>query len=295
MGTNLDEIRIVRIEEVVQETPTVRTLIFKDPQSSVAAPGQFLMVWIPGVEELPMSVMVAEEQNYAAVTIRKHGLGSSAMFNKRVGEVLGIRGPYGNEFKIKLSEASDKISKKRNQKSKVKSRKAGSESRVLLVGGGTGLVPLLRLATSLNSARIDTTVIIGAKTREEVFFEKLATGLLRDTKHRVLVTTEDGSYGTKGFPTDLMKELVISNFACIYTCGPELMMKKVFDIASEANLHVQCSLERYMKCGIGICCSCCIADRLVCKDGTVFDEHQLSLMPEFGTGYRDKSGRNTMY
>jgi dihydroorotate dehydrogenase electron transfer subunit len=84
-------------------------------------------------------------------------------------------------------------------------------------------------------------------------------------------------------------------FDTVYTCGPELMMKKVFDIGSANALSVQASLERYMKCGIGICASCCIGDRLVCKDGTVFNEKQLSVMAEFGKIYRDKSGRRFEY
>jgi dihydroorotate dehydrogenase electron transfer subunit len=73
------------------------------------------------------------------------------------------------------------------------------------------------------------------------------------------------------------------------------MMRKVFDIGSANALSVQASLERYMKCGIGICASCCIGDRLVCKDGTVFNEKQLSIMTEFGKTYRDKSGRKFEY
>jgi dihydroorotate dehydrogenase electron transfer subunit len=73
------------------------------------------------------------------------------------------------------------------------------------------------------------------------------------------------------------------------------MMRKVFDIGSANALPVQASLERYMKCGIGICASCCIGDRLVCKDGTVFNEKELSLLTEFGKTYRDKSGRKCEY
>ena len=66
-------------------------------------------------------------------------------------------------------------------------------------------------------------------------------------------------------------------FDNVYTCGPELMMKKVFDIASSYSLPVQARLERYMKCGIGICGSCCIGEHLVCKDGTIFNEKELDI------------------
>jgi dihydroorotate dehydrogenase electron transfer subunit len=270
---NIEVIRTVVIEQIIDETPTVRTLVFKDKLSSEAKPGQFLMVWIPGTEELPMSVMVSNKKNHAAITIRKQGFGSTVLFNKRVSEILGLRGPYGNQFKIS-----------KNMK------------KVLLVGGGTGLVPLLRLAMSLNEAKIDSTMTIGARSKEEVFFESQADKFLAKTKHKVIVATEDGSYGFKGYVTDAMVQIVNNEkFDTVYTCGPELMMKKVFDIASANSLPVQASLERYMKCGIGICASCCIGDQLVCKDGTVFNQEELSVMEEFGKIYRDKSGRKSLY
>lgn len=268
MHINIDRIRTVVIERIIEETPTVKTFIFKDNISSKARPGQFLMVWIPRAEELPMSVMVSEK-GYAAVTIRKLGFGSTALYNKGIGEILGIRGPYGNQFKI------DTDTKK-----------------VLLVGGGTGLVPLLRLTTMLNELKIDTTVIIGARSKEEVFFEKQANDFLDKTKHKVIISTEDGSYGVKGYATDVMSHIVNrEKFDTVYTCGPELMIKKIFDIGLRNSLSIQVSLERYMKCGVGMCASCCIGDQLVCRDGTVFNEMQLSDMIEFGLMYRDKSGR----
>lgn len=268
MHINIDRIRTVVIERIIEETPTVKTFIFKDNISSKARPGQFLMVWIPRAEELPMSVMVSEK-DYAAVTIRKLGFGSTALYNKGIGEILGIRGPYGNQFKI------------------------GTDTKkVLLVGGGTGLVPLLRLTTKLNELKIDTTVIIGARSKEEVFFEKQANDFLDKTKHKVIISTEDGSYGVKGYATDVMSLIVNrEKFDTVYTCGPELMIKKIFDIGLRNSLSIQVSLERYMKCGVGMCASCCIGDQLVCRDGTVFNEMQLSAMIEFGLMYRDKSGR----
>jgi dihydroorotate dehydrogenase electron transfer subunit len=273
LPTDMDRLRTVIIEQVIEETPTVKTFIFKDKISSKAKPGQFLMIWIPRIEELPMSVMVCDRKDYAAITIRKIGFGSTALFEKRVGEVLGVRGPYGNQFKI-----------------------GKSTKKALLIGGGTGLVPLLRLTTILNEAKVNTTIIIGARSKQEVFFEKKANDLLDKTKHKVIISTEDGSCGIKGKATDAMSLIIRKEkFDAVYTCGPELMMRKVFDIGSANALSIQASLERYMKCGIGICASCCIGDRLVCKDGTVFNEKQLAVMTEFGKTYRDKSGRKLEY
>jgi dihydroorotate dehydrogenase electron transfer subunit len=187
--------------------------------------------------------------------------------------MLGIRGPYGNKFKI-----------------------APNARTVLLVGGGTGLVPLIRLAKKLNEMRICCTLIIGASSKREVFFENTADAVLSDTKHKIIVSTENGDYGIKGNATDAMAQVLKEEtFDSVYTCGPELMMKKVLDIASAYSLPIQASLERHMKCGIGICASCCIEDKLVCKDGTVFCEKQLSKLNEFGMFYRDKTGRKIVY
>ena len=102
---------IVTIEKVIDETPTVKTLIFSDNIMPNVLPGQFAMVWIPGINELPMSVMISKESGKAAFTVRKHGLASTGLFNIKVGGKIGIRGPYGNAFDIK-------------------------EGKLLLVGGG---------------------------------------------------------------------------------------------------------------------------------------------------------------
>jgi dihydroorotate dehydrogenase electron transfer subunit len=274
LPTNIDRLRTRFIEYIINETPTVRTLIFRDKQAARAKPGQFLMVWIPGKEELPMSAMVVQgKEDYAAVTIRKYGFGSTSLYEKETGEYLGVRGPYGNEFKI-------------NKNSK----------NVLLIGGGTGLVPLMRLLRELNNAKIACTFLIGAKSQEEVFFENTAETFLDRVDHKVIVSTDDGSYGRKGYTTDIMTGLIkTETFDAVYTCGPEIMMKKVLDIASARSIPVQASVERHMKCGIGICASCCMADQLVCKDGTIFEGNQLQSVVEFGVSYRDKAGRRMKF
>ena len=141
----------------------------------------------------------------------------------------------------------------------------------MLVGGGTGLVPLLRLITFCNPSH-DITLLIGSKTKEEVFFEDLANKILEKNNHQVIVVTEDGTYGKKGFVTDVLEELIgESNFDAVYTCGPELMMYKTVNLARANKMFVQARLERMMKCGIEICGSCCIKEELECRDGTGFD------------------------
>ena len=265
MQRNSNHPTICKIEKVIDETPTVRTLVFSDEPFSKVLPGQFAMVWVPGVNELPMSIMISKEKGKAAFTIRKYGEASTALYNCKVGDSIGIRGPYGNSFSIK-------------------------DGKLLLVGGGTGLVPLMRLLSFLKPTH-NVTLLIGAKTKEEVFFEKLANELLDKINHKVVVVTEDGTYGETGMVTDVFEKLITdSKYDAVYTCGPELMMSKVVHIANSKNIYSEASLERMMKCGVGICGSCCVNEFLVCKDGTIFDGDQLGSMSEFGNLHRNKSG-----
>ncbi|GKS62004.1 dihydroorotate dehydrogenase [Candidatus Nitrosocosmicus sp.] len=266
--------RIVNIADVKIETATVKTITFKDKLSSEAKPGQFLMVWIPRKEEIPLSVMVSDLLHHAAITIRKNGLASTSLFNKKVGDKIGIRGPYGNSFSVRETNKN-----------------------IVLLGGGTGLVPLVRLLKKLSKLELIITVIIGARTKHELFFIDLASNMLKEKTHNLFISTEDGTMGSKGYPTDVLHDLIKNNYPIdfVYTCGPELMMKKTFDLASAKKIPIEASIERYMKCGIGLCSSCSINDKLVCVDGTVFDSLQLSKLTEFGRCYRDKAGILTNY
>ena len=253
------------IEKVVDETPTVRTIYFHDPVLANVLPGQFAMVWIPGVNELPMSVMISENDEKSGFTVRKRGESSTALYNLQVGQQIGVRGPYGNSFDIKDGE-------------------------ILLIGGGTGLVPLMRLIKfSKDTNKI--TLLMGSQTKEEVFFEDMAKNSWLYNDLNCISVTEDGSYGEKGYVTDVLEKLLKENkYDAIYTCGPELMMYKVVKLANEKGIFVQASLERMMKCGVGICGSCCVSQDLVCRDGTVFDGQYLAKNSEFGHLQRTKSG-----
>jgi dihydroorotate dehydrogenase electron transfer subunit len=209
--------------------------------------------------------MISQESGKAAFTVRKHGPASTGLFNVKVGQQIGVRGPYGNSFDLK-------------------------QGKLLLVGGGTGLVPMMRLLTYIQP-NDDVTVLIGAKSKDEVFFEDMANNLLKNNPHRVIVTTDDGTYGEKGFVTNMVEKLVNENrFDGVYTCGPEIMMYKTVQLAHSKGLFVQASLERMMKCGVGICGSCCVGEDLVCKDGTVFDGDHLISNKEFGRFHRNKAG-----
>lgn len=227
-------------------------------------PGQFAMVWVPGVGELPMSVMVAEGDR-AAFTVRKHGVTSTGLHGLGPGDRIGVRGPFGNSFDVRAG-------------------------RLLLAGGGTGLVPLMRLMSRL-PPDTSVTMIMGARTREEVFFEDVSEGLLRGIPHEVIVCTDDGSYGRRGLVTDAVADALSKDaFDAVYSCGPELMMHGVMKLSRDAGVFAQASVERMMKCGTGICGSCCMGGELACVDGTVFEASRLLGNPEFGVCHRNKAG-----
>lgn len=242
----------VKIEEIKQETPSIKTFFF-DHEFSFG-PGQFVMVWVPGVDEIPMALSSAD-----SITVQKVGDATTAMFDLSPGASLGIRGPFGNGFT--------------------------KGEKMLAIAGGVGAAPLLPLAKS----DCVMTMLLGARTETELLFVDQL-----DESTDVLIATDDGSLGQHGFVTDLMADLNLAAYDRIAVCGPEPMMRAVLakvDGSGYAS-KTEFSLHRYMKCGVGVCGSCCIdPDGLrVCRDGPVFSGEQLK-KTEFGHYSRDASGR----
>jgi len=261
-----NQLRTTRILNVEAESPTVKTFTFKDRQCAEAKPGQFLMLWIPGVDEIPLSVLDASEDGTVSVAVKKVGEATQALHSKKTGEIVGLRGPFGNSFTL-------------------------NEGRILMVGGGTGTAPLLFLTKKLASKATRLVFVIGAKTREELLFvEKLEEMC---SKGNVVATTEDGSYGIKCLATKPLETLLAKErFDMTYTCGPEQMMRKVFDLAEKHGIALEASLERLMRCAIGLCGSCVLGKYRVCRDGPVFTASQLrEVRSEFGISKRDFDGR----
>ena len=245
--------RIHAIEAVEGNTSLHSTFFFSDEPCSHARPGQFVMVWIPGVDEIPMSLShVAERQ---AVTVEAKGEATRALHEMHEGDKIGIRGPYGQGFTLQGSSH-------------------------LFVAGGTGAAPLLPLIRQSSHA----TVLLGAQTADRLLFpDEIAESA------DLYVATDDGSRGHHGYVTDLLDE--IGQHDAVYTCGPEPMMKKVLDWSQEQGVEMQASLERYMKCGIGLCDACAIDGYHVCRDGPVFTGEVLATLDDFGRRKRAPSGR----
>jgi len=260
--------RVVPILEAVDETPSTRSLSFRDNLTAAAGPGQFGMVWAPGVDEVPMSLLPRGEDDVVTITVKERGRGTAALLRKKVGGLIGIRGPYGRGFTC-----------------------AGVK-RVLIIAGGTGAIPLLALLRRLVSTRAECSFILGAHTGQELLFKNEIELLSKGTGGIVSIMTDDGSAGTKGLATDEAARVLRSRrFDRIYTCGPEVMMKKVVGLAAEARTSAEAGLERIFKCGSGICGSCSIGPYLACKDGPVFSSEILKGLPEFGKSTRNACGQ----
>jgi dihydroorotate dehydrogenase electron transfer subunit len=258
--------RTARILNVKTESPTVKTFTFKDKQCAKAKSGQFLMLWIPKVDEIPLSILDAEKDGTVAVAVKKVGEATNALHSKKVGEIIGIRGPFGNNFTLK-------------------------KGKILMVGGGTGIVPLLFLAKQLKSKVKGLVFVIGAKNKEELLFIDKLEDIC--SKGNVVATTEDGSYGLKSLVTTPLETLLKEErFDMIYACGPEQMVRKVFDLAEKHETALEASLERLMRCAIGLCGSCVVGKYHVCRDGPIFTAEQLrEVKSEFGISKRDFDGK----
>ena len=265
--TAANRLRVVKIEDIQQETPTVKSFTFKDGLLSKAKSGQFIMVWIPDVDEVPMSLS-SIGPHACSISVKKVGEATKVLHQRKIGDHIGLRGPFGNGFRI-------------------------VGGKVMVVGGGTGTTALMPLVKSLVEESVEVVFLLGAKTGNELVFRDRIQSLLLKKKGRVDVATEDGSCGSKGIITDLAeKYLNNEEFDMIYTCGPERMMYKLLLLSERFQTPLQASLERLMHCAIGICGTCVVGKFRVCRDGPVFMGEQLSeVKEEFGHFKRAFDGR----
>jgi dihydroorotate dehydrogenase electron transfer subunit len=256
------------IKRIETNTPSIKTFFMKIPLiAQQGNPGQFVMIWT-FEDEIPMSLSYIDpKKELIGITVKKLGSSTELMHSMTEDSLIGVRGPYGNGFKI-------------------------IGTRILIVGGGVGMACLFPLILQIAEAQNPVTVLIGALTKDELLFEKQFQKYTANENFHLALATDDGSTGFHGLVTELMVEtLEKETFDQIYACGPELMMKKAFNIAESHNIAFQASLERYMKCGIGLCGSCCVNEQIVCKDGPIFESKVLRTMNEFGHSKRDPSGR----
>ncbi|MHA1167916.1 MAG: iron-sulfur cluster-binding protein, partial [Candidatus Hodarchaeales archaeon] len=213
-------------------------------------------------------------------TICSAGSTTEAMINCKIGDLIGLRGPFGNGFTLRQD--------KKNR---------------MIVAGGMGIAPLRFLIEFMlkrgNKQRI--LLIHGAKTADELYYREELSSLPVE----VLYCTDDGSYGHHGFPTALMEKVMKEKGFkpeewFIYSCGPEIMLKNVLSRCEDHALETctEISLaDRHIRCGFGICGSCFIDDSGIslCRDGPVFNGELLLKTADFGKYSRKSDGTKDLF
>ena len=219
----------------------------------ISAPGQFVHIRIDkALDPLlrrPISISSFNRLNAQFTMIyRREGKGTSLLAEKKEGMLLDILGPLGNGFPVNEVNVGE---------------------TALLVGGGIGVPPLYELSKQLKAKGVKVIHVLGFQTESAVFYEKefLNNG-------ETFITTVDGSYGKKGFVTDVINQL---DYDCLYTCGPTPMLKAIEKEYSHKKVFL--SLEERMGCGVGACFACVcktsnelddVSYKKVCSDGPVF-------------------------
>jgi dihydroorotate dehydrogenase electron transfer subunit len=244
MKTSLPQ--VARIVSVEDESPQQRTFVLD--QRLEAEPGQFVMAWLPCVDEKPFSLVHGDP---VTLIVARVGPFTAALHGLGAGERLWLRGPFGRPFTLPEAPLAST---------------PNAQCPILLVGGGCGVAPLYFLAERARAKGWSVSVVIGARTAADILF----VGRFESLGVQVVVTTDDGSLGRKGLATEAATELLASaEYEAMHACGPEPMLDAVERLALRHKLPAQLSYERYMRCGFGVCGSCARAGWLVCSDGPV--------------------------
>ena len=217
-------------------------MILSGDTSDIKKAGQFINIKLEGYFlRRPISVCDFDKQT-VTIIYKVVGNGTETMSKMQSGQKLDVLTGLGNGFDTSKSGDSP-----------------------VLIGGGVGVPPMYRLCKNLISEGKQVKVILGFNTENEIFYEEKFKNLGAD----VYVTTADGSYGTKGFVTNVLKDLDYSYF---YTCGPALMFRTIESIAKTSG---QYSFEERMGCGFGACMGCSCKTKYknirICKDGPVLE------------------------
>lgn len=228
-------------------TDTVLKMVLAGDTSAITASGQFVNIKLDGFFlRRPISVCDYNEKNLT-ILYKVVGKGTQYLSTLAAGKQLDILTGLGNGYDT-----------------------SKSGMRPLLIGGGVGVPPMYRLAKNLLEEDKKPEVILGFNTKAEAFYvdEFRALGV------PVHVATADGSLGTKGFVTDVVKTL--KDYTYFYTCGPEPMLKALSDVTETSG---QLSFEERMGCGFGACmgCSCetKYGNKRICKDGPVLEKEEI--------------------
>lgn len=298
------------IKEVITESERVKTFVIDG--DFPGEPGQFAMVWIPGFDEKPFGIIRKDKTGFM-ISVAKVGASTQALHMMEPGDLLGFRGPYGSTFTLP------------------------EEGSIALVAGGYGMVPLSFLAQEARKKDLDVHLFIGARNKQELLFKPwmeeigvnvhtstddgsegykgFNTDLFREfvEKHppfderrsppskgkQVISNSSDAVAMIENLPSEgsTPKAGGMSPFSRVYTVGPEIMEMKVAQTCWENNIPFEVSLERFMKCGFGICGQCSVDPTgwRMCVEGPVIDGERLKQIEEFGKYHRTASGKVEKY
>lgn len=258
------------INDIVVQNDLVRTfsIAFADEiynTNFTFQPGQFIMLSVPHCGEAPISISSSPTRSgQFSLTIRKIGKLTSAVFELKTGDMIGIRGPYGRPFPMEDLAGSN----------------------LIFTAGGIGLAPLRSVIEYCIDKRDDyrdITVLYGCKTPGEFCFKDE----LQDWEYEGLIKTHltvdavcDEWNGCVGLVTTLLDRIHISDEKTkALLCGPGVMIRFVIERLIQMGLKkddIITTLERHMKCGVGICGHCHHEDKMICTDGPVFIGSELS-------------------
>jgi NAD(P)H-flavin reductase len=255
------------VGQVVKETPDTFTLSLEPSNASNGnrfQPGQFSMLWTFGVGELPISISGDPfKGDRLLYTVRSVGQATHALVSRKVGESVGVRGPFGTGWPADKAKGRD----------------------VIVVAGGIGLAPLRPLIYQVQHNRKmygRLVILYGARSPRELLYRKELALWARQPDTQMLVTVDYGGLswrGHVGVVTSLFKYARLqSERSVAMVCGPEVMMRfATRDLEAQglspADIYV--SMERNMKCAVGFCGHCQYGPHFVCKDGPVFRYEQI--------------------
>lgn len=239
--------KIENVERIC-EGARIYSLTAKLPQcAGQARPGHILQISCGDDTTLRRPISICDT---AGDTVRicfdVRGKGTEWLSARKAGDMIDAMGLYGNTFDIE-----------------------DTSKRALVVGGGIGIYPLHFLAKRYGG---NVTAVLGFRNKSLVTMENE----FRASCGRLEITTDDGSYGTKGYAIDTVRRILDEgNIDIIYTCGPTVMMRGIVEEAIERGIRCQVSLEERMGCGVGAClaCACSVGGKIkrVCMDGPVFE------------------------
>jgi NAD(P)H-flavin reductase len=247
------------VRERVRETADTWTLTLEalDGRGPAIGPGQFVMVYVFGVGEVPISVSGAPDRvGPVVLTVRAVGAVTAAICATEPGAVLGLRGPFGTSWPIAESRAAD----------------------VVVVAGGIGLAPLRPVVLHALEHRAtfgEVLVLYGARTPDDLLYTSELERWRSDASVEITVdAAEIGWHGRVGVvPRLLPRASFAPERAVAFVCGPEIMMRFTVQALLDRGVapdRIHVSLERNMRCGLGHCGHCQLGPTLICRDGPVY-------------------------